>query len=323
MLLAKSAAYASKFSIYATSDKVLALLVWLLLHVSAVWVLFLINSDLRRAYDAEGWRAATGLAALGYLHSVLYIGLYNIPHAGKADAMSWGKPPAADGLWMLRSSAQQQEPGQTPMAPQMTTAGCGQLSSLDSRTRFCKQCSSWQAAVRTHHCRHCGICVPGFDHHCHWLGTCIGDSNHSLFWCYVLSQTTLCLYGLHHGLTAMRQASQLHFLHAWGLQQSAAVVYTTVMLVFSLFIATLLILHTFLILSNWKTCELIKGQLLPHLQGRPAGSRSPFDRGPASNLYNFVFNRQLYNSLVEDWKLSSYQAVSTTSLWDNSWYSCC
>jgi palmitoyltransferase ZDHHC4 len=59
----------------------------------------------------------------------------------------------------------------------------------------CATCAVPKVA-RSKHCRVCNHCVAKFDHHCIWLNACVGERNHRWFMAYLLSNTTLLLYGI-------------------------------------------------------------------------------------------------------------------------------
>ena len=59
-------------------------------------------------------------------------------------------------------------------------ASCDQWNTDLSKARTCAICKVRQPP-RTHHCKHCGVCVVGWDHHCQWMGKCIGQKNMCYF----------------------------------------------------------------------------------------------------------------------------------------------
>lgn len=333
------------------TDKYVLLLAWYGIHgCSAYTIASLLDTDIARAWQQSGWAAVQHLLALLAVNAVLYTTLFNFTarHCSKLHDAALGTDtifsspllmpvgnrrltPSSIGkqlssgrgvvcVTVLASSTDDIETNTEDRPTLCSLAGSTSQSQHSSRQCACLN----RHAIRVHHCRTCGICVRGFDHHCYWLGGDVGQHNHGRFYLYLVSQTSVCLYGMHHALTAVRHAAH----SAWSWQQHVAVAGFAVLVLFAaLLMFSLLAFHTFLILGNWKTYEVLSGcrHHPASLQdmGRPVTHRSPFDRGVVQNLYNFVCDRQLYETLVESWQLQGVAGGDGGNWWDNSMYSCC
>ncbi|CAM8956348.1 unnamed protein product [Rhodiola kirilowii] len=123
------------------------------------------------------------------------------------------------------------------------------------RSLTCPYCNVVQPP-RSKHCQDCDKCVLQFDHHCVWLGTCIGQRNHCRFW--------------------------------W---KDAIMIMLLITLTFALiFVLLLLLFHSYLILTNQTTYELVRRRRIPYLREIPERVH-PFSNGICSNIYNFCCAR--------------------------------
>lgn len=141
----------------------------------------------------------------------------------------------------------------------------GNADSVDhfqgTRRRYCPACGV-SPPLRSHHCRDCNRCVARFDHHCGFVGTCIGERNHCRFWwflviqalafdaaCRIVGSSTLGLATLLFPPTPPPP-----------LAQSVRVLVAKGYLYPLRFCAWLMVvIHTFLAMSNTTTFELSKG----------------------------------------------------------------
>ncbi|KAJ7953197.1 S-acyltransferase [Quillaja saponaria] len=158
------------------------------------------------------------------------------------------------------------------------------------RTWTCTYCNVEQPP-RAKHCHDCDKCVLQFDHHCVWLGTCIGQGNHCRFWWYICEETALCLW------TGILFISYLkaNISRAWW--RDAIMITLLVILSMSLvFLLLLLLFHSFLILTNQTTYELVKRRRIFYLRGFP-DRVYPFSKGVCRNLYNFCCARSSIYSM--------------------------
>ncbi|KAH7519848.1 hypothetical protein FEM48_Zijuj08G0080800 [Ziziphus jujuba var. spinosa] len=148
------------------------------------------------------------------------------------------------------------------------------------RSLSCSYCNVEQPP-RAKHCHDCDKCVLQFDHHCVWLGTCIGQGNHCKFWWYICEETALCLWTGILYITYLKT----NISRAWW--KSAIMILLLVILSISLiFLLLLLLFHSYLVLTNQTTFELVRRRRIPYLRGIPERVY-PFSKGICKNLYNF------------------------------------
>jgi palmitoyltransferase len=332
-----------------TTDKYLLLSAWYGIHAcSAYTILCLLDTDIARAWQQSGWVAVQHLLVLLAVNAALYSTLFKFTagqrsklHAAALAADTIFSSPllmpvgnrhltpssiskqlsSGRGVVCVTVQASSDDDTETHTEDQPILCSMPGSSSQSQQSRHCA-CPN-RNVVRVHHCRTCNVCVQGFDHHCHWLGGDVGQDNLGRFYLYLASQTSMCMYGLHQALTAVRHAA--HTIWAW--QHAAVAGFAVLMLVAALLMFSLLAFHTFLILGNWKTFEVLSGPKhgLASLQDlrRPVTHRSRFDRGIAQNLYNFVFKRQLYDTPAVSWQVQVMAGGDAGNWWDNSMYSCC
>nr|KYP53659.1 putative S-acyltransferase At3g51390 family [Cajanus cajan] len=135
--------------------------------------------------------------------------------------------------------------------------------------------------------KHCHDCDKGdlqFDHHYVWLGNCIGQGNHCRFWLYEeVAYFINFVYILVKISLTMIFSSYL----------SKLLITLSMCLVFLLF---LLLLHSYLILTNQTTYELVRRRRIPYLRSIPERVH-PFSKVICGNLYNFCCARSSIYSL--------------------------
>ncbi|XP_055803289.1 protein S-acyltransferase 10-like isoform X2 [Solanum dulcamara] len=148
------------------------------------------------------------------------------------------------------------------------------------RSVTCSYCDVVQPP-RAKHCHDCDKCVLQFDHHCVWLGTCIGQGNHCPFWWYICGETALSLWTG----TLYIQFLKSDISKPWWLY--AIMILLLVTLFFCLiFLLLLLLFHSYLILTNQTTYELVRRRRIQYLRNIPERVY-PFSKGACRNLFEF------------------------------------
>ncbi|XP_042030083.1 protein S-acyltransferase 10-like isoform X2 [Salvia splendens] len=162
-----------------------------------------------------------------------------------------------------------------------------QRSSTTSLT--CPYCNILQPP-RAKHCHDCNKCVLQFDHHCVWLGTCIGQGNHCRFWWYICGETALTLW------TCILYIGYLksNILKAWW-ADIILILLLAALSICLIFLMLLLLFHSFLIMTNQTTYELVRRRRIAYLRGIPERVY-PFNEGVCRNLYLFCCARSSSSS---------------------------
>ncbi|XP_061346044.1 protein S-acyltransferase 10 [Gastrolobium bilobum] len=159
-----------------------------------------------------------------------------------------------------------------------------------ARTYTCAYCNVEQPP-RTKHCHDCDKCVLQFDHHCVWLGNCIGQGNHCQFWWYLCEETALSLW------TGVLYISYLkaHITRVWW-QDAIIILLLIALSICLIFLLLLLLFHSYLILTNQTTYELVRRRRINYLRAIPERVH-PFSKGVCRNLYNFCCARSSVYSM--------------------------
>ncbi|KAL0755784.1 hypothetical protein Bca101_093452 [Brassica carinata] len=143
----------------------------------------------------------------------------------------------------------------------------------------------------------CGYChVEQFDHHCVWLGTCVGQKNHCKFWWYICEESALCIWTLIMYIDYLTNVAK-----PWW--KNAIIILLLVVLVISMiFVLLLLLFHSYLILTNQSTYELVRRKRIPYMRNIPERVH-PFSRGIKRNLHNVCCGNHTLDSLPTAFEL--------------------
>ncbi|KAG5534511.1 hypothetical protein RHGRI_022586 [Rhododendron griersonianum] len=135
------------------------------------------------------------------------------------------------------------------------------------------------SSVRSYTCTYCN--VVQFDHHCLWLGTCIGQANHCRFWWYICEETAVCLWTCMLYITYLK----INISKAWWIDVIMIALLVTLSISL-IFLVLLLLFHSYLVLTNQTTYELVRRRRISYLRGIPERVY-PFSKGTCRNLSNF------------------------------------
>ncbi|XVF15991.1 hypothetical protein REPUB_Repub09cG0203700 [Reevesia pubescens] len=268
----------------------------MMLHLIYAGILFLFDSDLIEKTKNEPWYTAlylllffatlvqyfiTSGSSPGYvLDAMRAVNESNVIH--KKSSMAT-KQPASSNNGSLIVTVEGSQSGRnfhgnnsaswTKLVMDMYPPG------TSIRTCTCAYCNVEQPP-RAKHCQDCDKCVLQFDHHCVWLGTCIGQGNHCKFWWYLCEETALCLW------TGILYVTYLKTNISRSWWKDAIVILLLISLSISIIFLLLLLFHSYLVLTNQTTYELVRRRRIPYLRGIPERV-NPFSKGVCSNLYDF------------------------------------
>ena len=127
----------------------------------------------------------------------------------------------------------------------------------------CSKCNIL-VPIRSHHCNHCNKCVATYDHHCMLIGTCIGEKNHCRFWWLLFSHFLLILYDM----KLMTSSQYVEKCLYYSVLSRVGAVVSILLFLLWLFLVLLLLLHTWLMISNMTGYECFKGpDAIEYLRG--------------------------------------------------------
>lgn len=158
------------------------------------------------------------------------------------------------------------------------------------RSCTCTYCNILQPP-RSRHCPDCDKCVLEFDHHCLWLGTCIGQGNHCRFWWYIFLETALSIWTGILYITYLKA----NFTRAWWKDGIMILLFSSLTICL-IFLLLLLVFHSYLVLTNQTTYELVRRRRITYLRDFPERVH-PFSKGICRNLYNFCCVRSSINNI--------------------------
>ncbi|KAF8406680.1 hypothetical protein HHK36_008771 [Tetracentron sinense] len=128
------------------------------------------------------------------------------------------------------------------------------------RSLTCTYCNIVQPP-RSKHCHDCDKCVLQFDHHCVWLGTCIGQGNHCRFWWYIFEETILCIWTFILYITYLKA----NIARAWW-KDGIVILLLATLSICAIFLLLLFLFHSYLVLTNQTTFELVRRRRIPYLR---------------------------------------------------------
>nr|GMC93358.1 protein S-acyltransferase 10-like [Ipomoea batatas]GMD36258.1 protein S-acyltransferase 10-like [Ipomoea batatas] len=268
-----------------------------MLHVVYAGVLFIINKDLVEKTRQEPWYTAMYLSLFIVTLAQYFITSGSSP-GYVLDAM---RAVNEAGALSNRMSVASKQPASSKNGSVVITIDQSKVGRdlLDSnatswtklvmdmyphgtsvRTVTCTYCNALQPP-RTKHCQDCDKCVLQFDHHCVWLGTCIGQGNHCKFWWYISEETALSIWT---GILYI-QYLKSNISKPWWIY-TFVILLLAVLFICLVFLLLLLLFHSYLVLTNQTTYELVRRRRIQYLRGIPERV-FPFSKGACRNLYDF------------------------------------
>lgn len=187
----------------------------------------------------------------------------------------------------------------------------------NSSDGFCSICNVHKP-LRAKHCYDCNKCVLKFDHHCHWLGTCVGYMNHRKFWWYAVLETPLCVWTCALYCNAFTESKTSY---TW-LQNGLVVALLIFLMLCIIFLVALILFHSYLILTNQTTYEIIRRGRLDYMRNVPRNVK-PFSRGYVKNIISFCCGSRSFYYVEEMPHEDILAARASSSFFQTLYFNCC
>lgn len=210
------------------------------------------------------------------------------------------------------------------------------------RRKFCETCG-FSPPLRSHHCRICNRCVATFDHHCTFINTCIGERNHCRFFLFLFTQAFGFLYCCNIisstplGIFCMLNSLCSKNVNIWD--TLLVIVAKTYVYILTFSAILMLIIHSWLAISNGTTFEIEKRKHIEYLAGTDICDL-PFSKGLCHNIRLFCcfrdrlaqYCRRREGSEHLEWTPILWKPIgpierNSSDIWNNPWqnkyWSCC
>lgn len=289
------------------------------LHILFIGGLFLLDESLRRETLSHPWYTALYLLlAIITISQYLYTAGSNpgyVMDVLREDQLAEADMKRArDNLTGVQRMERAQGDGNRNGSTRITL---WHGSSSSSSNRTCLTCRVLQPP-RSKHCHDCNKCVFRFDHHCVWLGTCVGHGNHCRFWWYILDETVLCLWT---GAMYVASLTRIGGSNSW-LYAAAVIILLIALSCFLIFLVLLLLFHSYLVITNQTTYELIRRKRIPEFRNVP-DKVNPYSKGCIRNIYSFCCAPR---GLYEIERMPSFNILeerANYSFFDRLHFNCC
>lgn len=291
----------------------------LILHLLYVALLFVFNSELRQATLQHPWYIVLYFALLIItLVQYLLVTGSNPGYVVEERRRDLEGEPQAKTSNLDSTSV---ESGDNLAEGGSTTKGSKGFSLSNFRSnsddKFCSICHVHKP-LRAKHCYDCNKCVLKFDHHCHWLGTCVGYMNHRKFWWFVFWEIPLCSWTFVLYCNAFTESKSSY---TWLL--NGVVVGLLIFLVLCLlFLVALIFFHSYLILTNQTTYEVIRRGRLDYMRNVPPNVK-PFSRGYVKNIVSFCCGSRSFYHVEEMPSDDILAARASNSCLQSLYFNCC
>jgi len=150
---------------------------------------------------------------------------------------------------------------------------------LDGSGRWCRKCVRVKPD-RCHHCRVCQRCVLKMDHHCPWINNCVGHYNYKYFYLFIVYALLTLFWVVASSFINFMKSISSDDVLTLGSEDFFIVITWMFCMLFSVALGGFVTFHTYLLLSNYTTIELVekkgavRGQSYVH----------PWDNGQEKNI---------------------------------------
>ncbi|XP_013420301.1 probable palmitoyltransferase ZDHHC12 [Lingula anatina] len=185
-------------------------------------------------------------------------------------------------------SSDEEEEDDVDSAENSTMLKISKDSEAPVKLRKCGFCNIEQP-MRARHCEDCDRCVYKYDHHCPWLETCVGEKNHKYFWLFLFSKAVIIWWTLYIAWKAIVHTEEWN---EWFNLNVLFVLDILILIVGGLTVTGLLTFHSYLMLTNMTTWELVSRERITYLRNLDE-ELNPFHQGYCRNAITFLCNCRL------------------------------
>jgi len=160
---------------------------------------------------------------------------------------------------------------------------------IDGSGRWCRKCVRVKPD-RCHHCRVCQRCVLKMDHHCPWINNCVGHYNYKYFYLFIVYALMTLFWVVASSYINFLKSIASDDVLTPGSESFCIVLCWMFCMMFSIALGGFVTFHTYLLLSNFSTIELVekKGSL------RGQKYVHPWDNGYESNIQDCLGEHKIF-----------------------------
>lgn len=205
----------------------------------------------------------------------------------------------------------------------------------------CEICNITNLALRSHHCKKCGICVLKFDHHCTFMNVCIGENNHLIFIFFLFSQIIAISFGLYGLFKTITLFLKKNKRSSYFDIPASIFIFVFILLFYFGYCSILFLFHIYLVSTNQTTYEIFHKEKCPYIgifkiernkilnergiDVEPTYAYHPFDSGIKNNI-KLLVEKLFNNNYKINWEEIYFENLKTNNIYrnfcDNEYWSC-